>query len=77
MVVPKLPLAPVMLPVIVPIVHVKLLVALAVKVIFGAVLLQMLAVVALVRAGVGLTVTVIVKVAPTHKPADEVGVTIY
>ena len=49
-----------MLPVIVPIVQVKVLAALAVKLIFGPVPLQVDAVDAVVTAGVGLTVTVIV-----------------
>jgi hypothetical protein len=57
---PELALAPVMPPVIVPIVHAKLLGALDVKVIFGPVPLQMLAAAELVTVGVGLTVTVIV-----------------
>jgi hypothetical protein len=52
--------APVMLPVIVPIVHAKLLGALAVNAMFGLVPLQVLAVLAVVTAGVGLTVTMIV-----------------
>jgi uncharacterized protein Usg len=45
---------------IVPTVHVKLLGALAVNAMFGLVPLQVLAVLAVVTAGVGLTVTVIV-----------------
>ena len=64
-------------PVIVPIVHEKLLAMLAVKVIFGPVPLQVLAVAALVTAGVGFTVTVIVKAEPAHEPVVEVGVTRY
>ena len=60
MVVPELALAPVMPPVIVPMVQAKLLGALDVKVIFGLVPLQVLAVAGLVTVGVGLTVTVIV-----------------
>jgi len=70
-------LAPVMPPVMVPIVHAKLLTVLAVKLIFGLVPLQILAVVALVTAGIGLTVTVIVKAEPAHEPVVEVGVTRY
>ena len=49
-----------MLPVIVPIVQVKVLAALAVKLIFGPAPLQVLAVAAFVTTGFGLTVTVIV-----------------
>jgi hypothetical protein len=47
-------------PVIVPIVHAKVLAALAVKEILVAVALHIAAVFAVVTAGVGLTVTVIV-----------------
>jgi hypothetical protein len=57
---PELAVAPVILPMIVPTVHVKLLGALAVNAMFGLVPLQVLAVLAVVTAGVGLTVTVIV-----------------
>ena len=64
-------------PVIVPIVHAKLLAALAVRATFGPVPLQVLAVAALVTAGIGLTVTVIVKADPAHDPATDVGVTTY
>ena len=61
MIVPPEPLlAPVILPLIVPIVHAKLQGALEVSDIFGPVPLQVLAVAALVTAGFGLTVTVIV-----------------
>jgi hypothetical protein len=49
-----------MAPVIVPTVHVNVLGVLAVNAIFGLVPLQILFVAALVTAGVGLTVTVIV-----------------
>jgi ABC-type proline/glycine betaine transport system permease subunit len=70
-------LAPVMLPVIVPIVHAKLLGALAVNAIFGPDPLQVLAVAALVTAGIGLTVTVIVNADPAHDPVVDVGVTRY
>ena len=71
---PEPALAPVMPPVIVPIVHEKLLGVLAVKEIFGPVPLHVLAVAELVTAGVGFTVTVIVKAAPGHEP--DVGVTV-
>ena len=74
---PEDALAPVMPPVIVPIVHENVLAALAVKLILGDVLLQVLAVAALVTTGFGFTVTVIVKAAPTHKPVVDVGVTRY
>lgn len=59
MVLPELALAPVMLPVIVPIVQANVLGALAVKAIAGLVPLQVAAVLAVVTSGVGLTVTVI------------------
>jgi hypothetical protein len=60
MVPPEPATAPLILPVIVPTVHVKLLAALAAKAIFGLVPLQVLAVLAVVTTGLGLTVTVIV-----------------
>jgi len=69
-------LAPVILPVIVPMVHVKVLATLAVKLMFGPVPLQVLFVDAVVTAGVGLTVTVMVKDAPVH-PFVDVGITLY
>jgi carbonic anhydrase len=59
-VVPEAAVAPVMLPVIVPMVHANVDGALAVSAMFGEVALQIEAVAALVTAGVGLTVTVIV-----------------
>jgi hypothetical protein len=59
-VLPDPALAPVMPPVIVPIVQVKVLGALAVSEIFGPVALHVEAVAAVVTAGVGFTVTVIV-----------------
>ena len=58
MVEPEPALAPVIPPVIVPIVHVKLLGTLAVKEIFGPVPLQLFAVDELVTVGAALTVTV-------------------
>ena len=67
MVEPELALAPVIPPVIVPIVHAKLLGILAVNGIFGPVPLHVIAVAELVTDGLGLTVTV-------HVPADTVGV---
>ena len=74
---PELALAPVMLPVIVPSVHAKLLGALDVNTIFGLVPLHMLTVAKLVTAGLGLTVTIILYAEPEHKPVVEVGVTRY
>ena len=74
---PEPPLAPVMLPVIVPSVQAKLLTALEVKLILGLVPLHVLAVVVLVTAGFGLTVTVIVVAEPAQLPVVDVGVTIY
>lgn len=70
--------APVMPPVMVPIVHVKLLGALAVRPILVVAPLQIAAVFAVVTTGVGLTVTVIVYGLPGHAgEAVDVGVTIY
>jgi hypothetical protein len=67
-----------MLPVIVPTVQVNVLAAVAVNAILVAVPLQIAAVFAVVTAGVGLTVTVIVYGAPGHAVvAVDVGVTIY
>lgn len=57
---PELARAPLILPVFVPMVQLKLLAALDVNVIAGAVPLQIVEVKALVNAGSGLTVTVIV-----------------
>jgi hypothetical protein len=75
---PALATAPLIPPVIVPIVQINVLGVVAVSVIFGPVPLHVLAVGAFVIAGVGKTVTVavIVNGAPTQ-PAVEVGVTIY
>jgi hypothetical protein len=65
-------------PVTVPTVQVNVLAALAVNAILVAVLLQIAAVLAVVTAGVGLTVTVMVYGAPGHVVlAVDVGVTIY
>ena len=74
---PAPPLAPIILPIMVPIVHENVLGVVEIKTIPGPVPLQVLAVGAFVIAGAGFTVTVIVKGAPTHKPVVEVGVTIY
>ena len=64
-------------PVIAPIVHAKVLAALAVNAKFVLVPLHIVLDEALVTRGVGLTVTVIVNGVPTHNPAVEVGVTMY
>jgi hypothetical protein len=60
MVVPEPPVAPVIPPVIVPTVQVKLLSTLAVSAILGEVPLQVAAVFGVVTTGAGLTVTVMV-----------------
>ena len=76
----RLPLpadAPVMLPLIVPIVHVNVLGAVAASVIFGLALLHTETVAGLLTAGLGFTVTVIVNAGPAHEPVVDVGVTIY
>ncbi len=77
MVEPELALAPVILPVIVPIVQLKLLAISEVSVMFGPLPLQALAVTPLVTAGAGFTVTVMVKAAPAQDPVVDVGVTKY
>ena len=64
-------------PVIVPIVHVNVLGALAVKLILGPAPLQVVAVLAVVTTGFGFTVTVMVKGVPEQEPDVEVGVTTY
>ena len=64
-------------PVIVPIVHVNVLGALAVKLILGPVPLQIVAMLDVVTTGFGFTVTVMVKGVPAQEPDVEVGVTIY
>jgi hypothetical protein len=75
---PALATAPLIPPVMVPMVQMNVLGVVAVSVMFGPVPSQVLAVGALVIAGVGYTVTVavIVNGAPTQ-PAFEVGVTMY
>lgn len=77
MVAPELLVAPAMLPVIVPGVHIKVLGTLAVNEILGSVPLQILAIALVVIAGAGFTVRVIVKATPEHEPVVEVGVIIY
>ena len=74
--VPEPALAPVILPVIVPTVHVKVLATPAVNAIFGLVPLHILFVAAVVTAGPGLTDTVIVKAGPAQVVIVDVGVTI-
>jgi hypothetical protein len=69
--------APVMPPVIFPIVHANVDGTLDVREIFGLVPLHTASVAALVTTGVGFTVTVIVNGAPGQPPATDVGVTIY
>jgi hypothetical protein len=69
--------APVMPPVTVPMVQVKLLGVVAVSEMFGLVLLQIATAAGLVIAGVGFTVTVMVNGAPAHEPVVDVGVTMY
>ena len=76
-VLPEPALAPVIPPVIVPMVQLKVLAALDVRLILVEVPLQMDFVAALVTAGRGFTVTVIVKGLPAQEPVVEVGVTIY
>jgi hypothetical protein len=66
-----------MLPVIVPIVQVKVLATEAVNVMFGLTLLQALAVAAFVTTGLGTTDTVNMKGEPAQAPVEEVGVTKY
>lgn len=74
---PELAEAPVIPPVIVPIVQLNVLGADAVRLIFGPDPLQVTAVAAFVTTGLGFTVTVIVKGLPAQEPVVEVGVTIY
>jgi hypothetical protein len=77
-VLPEPALAPVIPPVIVPTVHVNVLAVDAVNAMFVAVALQIVAVLAVVTTGVGLTVTVIVYAGPGQAGvAVDVGVTIY
>jgi hypothetical protein len=74
---PEPALAPVIPPETVPIVQVKVLAAVAVRLMLVAVPLHIIAVFAVVTEGIGLTVTVIVYGVPGHDPVTEVGVTIY
>lgn len=77
MVEPEPPVAPVIPPVIVPMVQVKVLAIEAVKLMFVPDPLQIVAVLAVTITGAGLTVTVMVYGAPAQEPIVEVGVTIY
>jgi hypothetical protein len=61
----------------VPIVHANVDGALEVSAMFGEVALQIAVVAALVTAGIGFTVTVIVYGAPAQLPVVDVGVTMY
>ena len=74
---PEPALAPVIPPVIVPTVQVKVLATVAVSPIFVVPPLQIVAVFAVVIFGVGLTVTVMVYAAPAHEPVVAVAVTRY
>ena len=76
MVVPDPAVAPVIPPILAPIVQVKVLEAEAVKLTFGLVPLQILTVAGLVTPGLGLTVTVIEYGVPGQEPVVAVGVTI-
>jgi hypothetical protein len=76
-VVPEPALAPVIPPVMVPIVQLKLLPTLAVRAMLGDKPLHTVAVLDVVTTGEGLTVTVIVKGAPGHEPVVAVGVIMY
>ena len=67
----------VILPVIFPIVHAKLLRTLPVKLIAVGTPLHTFTVREFVTTGEGFTVTVIVKDVPAHAPVEAVGVTIY
>jgi hypothetical protein len=77
MVVPEFAEAPVIPPVIVPIVQAKVPATLDVSAIFGPVPLHILAVGVLVTIGAGYTVTVIANGVPVQDPVVEVGVTRY
>ena|SRR5687767_13231423 len=69
--------APVIPPVIAPTVHENVLGVVAVREIFGPVPLQVAAVLGVVTAGVGSTVTVMRYGCPTQFPVTDVGVTTY
>jgi len=77
MVVPEPELAPVMPPVIVPTVQVKVLGTLAVNPRFAATPLHLLAVAELVTEGIGFTVTVMVYTVPEQEFVVSVAITRY
>lgn len=77
MVLPDPALAPVMPPVTVPTVQVKLLATVAVSAIFGPVPLHVETEDAVVTAGLGFTVTVMEYTGPAHEPVTDLGVTMY
>jgi hypothetical protein len=74
---PDAALAPVMPPVMVPMVQLNELAAEAVNPILGPVPLHIVAVFAVVTEGLGFTVTVMVYGVPAQLPAVAVGVTMY
>ena len=74
---PELAIAPVIPPVIAPIVQEKLLATLEVKDMLGPEPLQVLALAALVTNGTGFTITVMVYTEPTQVPEVDVGVIKY
>lgn len=74
---PEPEVAPVTPPPTLPIAHVKVAGAEAVSAIFVAVLLQIAKELAVVTAGVGFTVTVMIFAGPWHPPAIDVGTTMY
>jgi hypothetical protein len=76
-VLPDPALAPEILPLMDPMVHVNVLAVLAVSARFGLVLLHIETPEGFVTTGLGLTVTVIVNGAPVHVPVVDVGVTMY
>jgi hypothetical protein len=76
-VVPLPALAPVILPVTVPIVHANVDGALEVSVMFGEVAVQIAVVAGFVTTGEGFTVTVMVNAGPVQLPVEEVGTITY
>src|SRR2546429_386826 len=72
---PLLALPPVMEPVLVPNVQVKVLATFAVRLTFMATPLQLACVVKVDTLGLGFTVLVILVAEPTHEPTVDVGVT--
>jgi hypothetical protein len=72
---PEPAVAPVIPPVMVPMVHEKVLAVFAVRLIAVLLSLQIVAELGVVTKEDGFTVTVIVEVDPIHPPVNEVGVT--